>query len=95
MTEITITVKIADRPYRLTIKNEEEEIIRKAAEEINKSVKKYSDNYAFKDKQDLLAMVALQNRTSVLRTENISEIKNKRLTDKIKEIDKVLSDSLK
>jgi cell division protein ZapA len=95
MNEITITVKIADRPYRLTIKNEEEEIIRKAAGLINETVKNYSDNYAFKDKQDLLAMVALQNGTSVLRTDNKAENNNRRLIDKIKEIDKVLSEGLK
>ena len=94
MNELTITVKIADRPYRLTIKKEEEEIIRKAAGLINEKVKNYSDNYAFKDKQDLLAMVALQNGTSVLRTENEAKNMDIRLTDKMKEIDKVLSEGL-
>lgn len=94
MNELTITVKIADRPYRLTIKKEEEEIIRKAAGLINEKVKNYSDNYAFKDKQDLLAMVALQNGTSVLRTENEAKNMDRRLTDKMKEIDKVLSEGL-
>lgn len=94
MNELTITVKIADRPYRLTIKKEEEEIIRKAAGEINEKAKNYSNNYAFKDKQDLLAMVALQNGTSILRAENEAKNKDRRLTDKMKEIDKVLSESL-
>ena len=94
MNEITITVKIADRPYRLTIKKDEEEIFRKAAGLINETVKNYSNNYAFKDKQDLLAMVALQNGTSVLRVGKEAENNNRRLTDKMKEIDKVLSEDL-
>lgn len=59
MEELTISVIIADRPYRLTIKRDEEEVIRKAAESINNMIKEYSSNYAFNDKQDLLAMVAL------------------------------------
>lgn len=94
MNELTITVKIADRPYRLTIKKDEEEIIRKAAGLINEKVKNYSDNYAFKDKQDLIAMVALQNGASILRGENEKESKNNRLIDKMKEIDKALSENL-
>ena len=43
MEELTISVAIADRPYRLTIKRSEEELIRKAANEINKNIKYYSD----------------------------------------------------
>ena len=69
MDELTISVTIADRPYRLTIKREEEEMIRKAAIEINKKLKQYSDNYAFNDKQDLLAMVALEKTTNALQSE--------------------------
>lgn len=94
MNELTITVKIADRPYRLTIKRDEEEIIRKAAELINKKVKDYSDNYAFKDKQDLLAMVSLQSATGVLRSDKVKDKKQQELITKMREIDKVLSDSL-
>ncbi len=40
-------------------------------------------------------MVALQNGTSVLRTDNKAENNNRRLIDKIEEIDKVLSEGLK
>jgi cell division protein ZapA (FtsZ GTPase activity inhibitor) len=60
MDEISITVVIADRPYRLTIKKVEEETIRKAARLINEKAKVYADNFAFKDKQDLVAMAALE-----------------------------------
>jgi cell division protein ZapA len=59
MDELTITVTIAERPYRLTIKRSEEEIIRKAANEINKKIKFYSENYAYNDRQDLMAMFTL------------------------------------
>ena len=57
MEELTITVNIADRPYRLKIKREEEEIIRKAVKEIEHRIKEYSEHFAFNDKQDLMAMV--------------------------------------
>lgn len=64
MSSLGISVTIAGRTYRLTVENEsEEEIIRKAANEINDKVKVYSEIYSFKDQQDLLAMVCLEIAT--------------------------------
>src|SRR5688500_10784870 len=54
-----INVIIADRPYRMKIRPEEEEMVRKAARRINEKSKDFQDNYAAKDKQDYLAMAAL------------------------------------
>jgi cell division protein ZapA len=67
MEELTITVQIAERPYRLKVKIQEEEVIRNAARDINELIKSYGDNYAFKDKQDLLAMAALHFGTLALK----------------------------
>ena len=95
MEEFTISVNIADRPYRLTIKREEEEVIRKAATKINDKVKNYSANYAFNDKQDLLAMVALEEATVALQNESkLSDIDSS-LLDELTDIDKKLSENLK
>lgn len=56
-----IKVTIADRVYPLTISNpNEEEGLRKAAKKINDLVAKFEHNYAVGDKQDVLAMCALQ-----------------------------------
>lgn len=60
MNEITITVNLADRNYRLTVKKEEEELVRKAALEVNQRLKKYSEQYSYTDYQDLLAMLSLE-----------------------------------
>ncbi|MEJ5303934.1 MAG: cell division protein ZapA [Bacteroidales bacterium] len=60
MNEITITVTLADRNYRLTVKKEEEELVRKAALEVNQRLKKYSEQYSYTDYQDLLAMISLE-----------------------------------
>lgn len=56
---ININVQICDRPYRLKIKPEEEEVVRKAAKNISDKVKELQEQYAGKDKQDYLAMCAL------------------------------------
>ncbi|MBC8487301.1 MAG: cell division protein ZapA [Bacteroidetes bacterium] len=95
MDELTISVIIADRPYRLTIKRDEEETIRRAANKINKTIKHYSENYAFNDKQDLLAMVALENTTNALRHEDKLIKSDETISAKLSEIDLILSDNLK
>ena len=57
---LKIKVSIADRVSPLTIRREEEEQIRAAAKTIDGILKKYEEGYAVRDKQDLLAMCALQ-----------------------------------
>jgi cell division protein ZapA (FtsZ GTPase activity inhibitor) len=94
MEELTITVTIADRIYRLTIERKEEETVRKAARLIEEKIKEYAKNYAFKDKQDLLAMVALQFSTGSLNQEMTNSVSGKELEEKLTVIDRLLSESL-
>jgi cell division protein ZapA len=68
MDKLKIKVLIAGRVYPLTINREEEENIRKAASKIEAIVKQFESNYAVKDKQDLLAMCALQLSSKVEET---------------------------
>jgi len=70
MEELTITVNIAERPYRLKIKREEEEVIRKAVKEIEQRIKEYSEHFAFNDKQDLMAMVLLHYASTAQKLES-------------------------
>lgn len=59
--KLKINVIIAGRTYPLSINNtKEEEGMRKAANAINKLITKFEQNYAVSDKQDVLAMAALQ-----------------------------------
>jgi len=57
---LSVKVSIANRTYPLRITKEEEEKVIQAAQSVNKCIKEFEDNYAVKDKQDLLAMSALQ-----------------------------------
>ncbi|MEI8203549.1 MAG: cell division protein ZapA [Bacteroidota bacterium] len=91
MEELTISVNIADRIYKLTVKKEEEEIIRKATQLISNAVKNYSDMYSYKDKQDLLSMVVLQFATNALINENKNRFIEEQLESKLTEIDNILT----
>ena len=59
--KLRIKVTIGDRVYPLTINNAgEEEGVRKAVKKINDLIKRFEENYEVRDKQDVLAMCALQ-----------------------------------
>jgi len=92
MSSLKITVNIADREYRLSISRDKEEMIRKVAAAVNESLKKYAENFEFKDKQDLLAMVVLQNAIRNRELEQEVEFQQNQLTGKLTEIDRVLSE---
>ena len=81
MSSLSIKVTIAGRTYPLTIDRNEEEVIRKAAAEINKNIESLKSNYAVKDVQDLLAMTALQFATK--NVENLNSIEYDKLNEAI------------
>ena len=63
MGKISLKVNVGGRTYPLTVNEEEQQRVLKAAEDINKAIKMLQENYAVKDMQDLLAMSALQLST--------------------------------
>ncbi len=94
MEELTIAVTIADRPYRLKINKEEEEIIRKAAKSIHERIREYSGSYAFNDKQDLLAMAALHFAALSVKMDKEKIRQEDILIEKLDELDQKLSEQM-
>jgi len=58
--KLKIKISIADRVYPLTVNPEQEEGLRSASKKIDAMIKQFEENYAVRDKQDVLAMCALQ-----------------------------------
>ena len=58
--KLKIKISIADRVYPLTVDLSQEEGLRSASKKIDKMIKQFEENYAVRDKQDVLAMCALQ-----------------------------------
>ena len=81
---IKIKIKIADRVYPLSIVPEQEQTLRDSAKKIDVMIKKLEQSYAVRDKQDVLAMCALQYATQL---KNKPESKN---IETSKEFEKVL-----
>ncbi len=92
MGEISIKINIADRVYPLKVNMEEEEIIRRAAKLINDRIKEYQENYAVRDKQDLLAMSVLHYATSSLKAEKKVTFEDTEVAEKTYQLDKMLND---
>jgi cell division protein ZapA (FtsZ GTPase activity inhibitor) len=91
MGEISIKINIADRVYPLKVNMEEEEIIRRAAKLINDRIKEFQDNYAVRDKQDLLSMCVLHYATATLKAEKKVMNEDTEVADKVYELDQLLN----
>lgn len=80
--KLKIKLSIANRVYPLTIDPSQEEGLRKAAQKIDTMIKQFEQSYSVRDKQDVLAMCALQfasqSEQKVIDKENLSEeVQNK------------------
>lgn len=75
--KLKIKLSIANRVYPLTIAPSQEEGLRKAAQKIEAMIKQFEQSYSVRDKQDVLAMCALQfasqTEQKVIDKENLSE----------------------
>jgi cell division protein ZapA len=63
--KLKIKISIADRVYPLTVEFAQEEGLRSASKKIDVMIKQFEENYAVRDKQDVLAMCALQFASQV------------------------------
>lgn len=80
--KLKIKLSIANRVYPLTILPSQEEGLRIAAKKIDAMISQFEQSYSVRDKQDVLAMCALQFASQVeqetLDKEHVSEdIENK------------------
>ncbi len=89
--DLNIKVDIGGRPYSLTVGRSEEELVRKAANDVNKTITKYSKDFEYKDMQDLYAMVSLQYASGLMHIENEKSFRDREMKDKLMEIDAALT----
>ncbi|NKI27680.1 cell division protein ZapA [Arenibacter sp. 6A1] len=92
--KLKIKLSIADRVYPLTIDPSQEEGLRKAAKNIEQLAKKFEQNYAVRDKQDVLAMCALQfaskiEQKGIDQNEGVSEA-----VERLQTLDELVSSKL-
>ncbi|MDO6738970.1 cell division protein ZapA [Wenyingzhuangia sp. 2_MG-2023] len=90
-----INVVIGGRNYPVSVKStEEEQGVRAAANNINKLISDYESNYAVNDKQDVLAMCALQFASFIEVNKVIKQEENEAMMTKISKLNAKLESYL-
>jgi cell division protein ZapA len=97
MTEsLKIKVTLAGRVYPIKVRNaEEEEGMRKAASKINSLVTKFEKSYAVSDKQDVLAMCALQFASLIEINAITDQNELSEVSEKLSELEALIDAQLK
>ena len=95
MGSLSIKLDIANRIYPLSIDRKDEAKVRKAAKMIEDSLKVYEENYSVRDKQDLLAMCALEYANQVLEEDGKVKIEDDGLGDRVSKLENKITDYLK
>ena len=92
--QLKIKLSIADRVYPLNIDPTQEEGLRKATKKIEEMIKRFEKSYAVRDKQDVLAMCALQFATQVEQKGIDKEIDSQHVEEKLKALNQLLEEHL-
>ena len=90
--KLKIKLSIADRVYPLTVDMSQEEGLRSASKKIDVMIKQFEENYAVRDKQDLLSMAVLHYATAVLKVENKVQDEDTAVAEKVEELDGLLNE---
>jgi cell division protein ZapA (FtsZ GTPase activity inhibitor) len=91
MGKYAININVAGRNYRLKVDEAEEEFVRSAAATINDKINELSGSYAFKDKQDLLAMSNIMFASELAKLKKSTENSAVVAVERLQEIDQILS----
>ena len=93
--KLKIKISIADRVYPLTVELRQEEGLRSASKKIDVMIKQFEENYAVRDKQDVLAMCALQFASQSEQKQIDNAIDGEATIERIKKINAALDQYLK
>lgn len=91
---LKIKLSVADRVYPLTINPSQEEGLRLASKKIEVMIKKFEQSYAVRDKQDVLAMCALQFAAQVEQKQIDTSSDTQETEEKLKALDRLLQEQL-
>lgn len=89
--KLKIKISIADRVYPLTVDYAQEEGLRSASKKIDAMIKQFEENYAVRDKQDVLAMSALQFASQLEQKQLDKSADYQDALDRLKKMDDKLS----
>ena len=89
--KLKIKLSIADRVYPLTVDRAQEEGLRSASKKIDIMIKQFEESYAVRDKQDVLAMCALQFASQLEQKQIDKSIDNVETNERLQKINDLLA----
>ena len=92
--KLKIKISIADRVYPLTVDFSQEEGLRSASKKIDAMIKQFEENYAVRDKQDVLAMCALQFASQMEQKQIDNAINGEEAIERLNKINLLLDEYL-
>ncbi len=92
--KLSIKLHIANRIYPMKIERSSEEYIRNAVKKIENRIKFYEENYAIKDKQDLLAMCLIEYASKFESINNKNIVEDDGLSEKLNQIEAILDSNI-
>lgn len=92
--KLKIKISIADRVYPLTVDPSQEEGLRSDSKKIDTMIKQFEENYAVRDKQDVLAMCALQFASQVEQKQIDNAIDGEETIERLNKINTILDNYL-
>lgn len=93
--KLKIKISIADRVYPLTVDPAQEEGLRSASKKIDAMIKQFEESYAVRDKQDVLAMCALQFASQVEQKQINNAIDGEETIERMNKLNLLLDQYLK
>ena len=94
MDKLSIKLHIANRIYPMKIERKSEEFIRNSVKKIEERLKFYEENYAIKDKQDLLAMCLIEYASKFESVSNKKVVDDDGISEKLADIEALLSSNI-
>ncbi len=91
MSELSIRIKIADREYPMRVNENEEERLRQAGKYLNERLRLFREEFGIHDKQDLLAMIALETAADKIKADDAAVETQLTLEEKLSSLNKLLS----
>lgn len=93
---IPVNIVVADRSYRIKIKPEEEEAVRRIMKEVNEKIIEFKTAYAGKDLQDYIAMALIMYATHPVTSGGKAQADMAPfLQEKLKRLEELLDEQLK
>lgn len=89
---IAANIVIGDRNYRIKVRAEDEEVVRKSVKSINDKIVEFKTNFAGKDMQDYIAMVLIWFATEK-GAGSLTELEEDNLNERLQALEKMLDEA--